>query len=354
MKKIILLIIVLLPINVFALDNVDTRFEGYFICDESNKKYPINYANYEGNQLIQRNYSYAGRNYINYVQIDNDDSKNFAWIEYLINKDEYKSNFYEYIAMYTWEKLYPDKRFYFCSNINDDEKEEEYLNIKQLVDNILNGPSLFNNKIYQVNNELKTYNIDYLDYYELTNKNDLNLDIDVSNNNLSINGKSGEYKLVFKIKGNHTFENKTFLDGNNYLVMGKKVPDNKYIMDLTITPFILKIKLDNISDDLNYKLVDKDNNILKEEKLDSDKEIKLDKGYYKIIVYGDLIEDYIYNINLTNDEEIIITKNLFKEKVKEINVIEKEIDNENDIIVLNEEESNDVISFIAKDTFKNK
>ena len=45
---------------------------------------------------------------------------------------------------------------------------------------------------------------------------------------------------------------------------------------------------------------------------------------------------------------------MFKEKVKEINVIEKEIDNENDIIVLNEEESNDVISFIAKDTFKNK
>lgn len=223
-----------------------------------------------------------------------------------------------------WEYLYPEKEFYFCYP-NTKEKyeiyEDFYQKIKDKYFSVIKGPSFWNNTVNIEPGEIKEFQFDYLDNFYLYDNED-NLEVNIINDKLTVKGKEGKHKLVFRKKvlpiAEPLFE---FLvtNGSNTLFSTTNFNDKKYVMEINGDKTSASILVYD-----EDKLVNKCININDEKYCSNENgmiNLKLFEGTYNIFIKGDdIYEDFNENVNI-NDS-------LIKLKLNK-KVIQNEENNEN-------------------------
>ena len=238
MKKLLLVLIILLPCQVFA-HNFQMSNTDYAICDEGDTLYPIHYLTYNNSPVyflnLNNNYNYALGTYHEYIEEeDNYFLSQYLWTYPLVNFQTYYDYHMQFVTRLLWEELYNEKTFYFCNEEESilERKEGEYQMIKNRVNKVLEGIDILTEDHIQNEGESVTYTDDFLEFYTLVNDNDL--DVIMDNNSITITGEAGEYFLDFNLKDNNTFNDLTFTDGKNRLATIHHPPFNVYSMHITI------------------------------------------------------------------------------------------------------------------------
>ena len=376
MKKILIIIVLLFPLSVFAIENVTYKDHNYYLCDENGTAYHLYEIKYNTVPMFLLNY--GGKlnfDFNNYEQVKYEDSpylsnvQDYLWITPLVNHISVYKYYYQIITRYLWENIYPEKIFYFCneSTLGLEAKEEVYQTVKKRVQNVVNGPEILKETHYQDSEDEYTYQDETFKFYYLFNTD--GLDASLVGDTLKVKGKSGDYKLTFKIKNNMSSKyNELYTDGNNYLALYPKQPDNEYFMNIVINKITLNISFENTLLDENLCLdVYQDNTFLKKSCLnDQIISLNLDKGIYIIkLLNNDYYEDYEEEIDLNKEEEILLnlqTRDINNNNVNDSNEdeVKDNINIENiketkqdDVLYINtEKNNNDVLTFKPKNTYK--
>ena len=291
MKKILLIIFLIWPWKVFA-HNFQLKNTDYAICDEEESFYPIHYLTYENSPVyflnLNNNYNYALGTYHEYLEEEDDFFiSQYLWLSPVVNFKTHYDYYTQFITRLLWEEMYMTKDFNFCGEEDSilQTKETEYQLVKERVNRVLDGIDIFNNDYTQYENQIVSYEDELLPFYTLVNNS--GLDVNISNNKITIQGELGEYYLDFTLKDNYTGVQKTFTDGRNRLATVSHPPFNVYTMHVTI------------------------------------------------------IENEAIEEPLTTEEEEINDDNYFKEEDDEVK----------EIYINIEDETEDIISFVAKNTF---
>lgn len=320
MKKIFfILAFFVININVNALTvtrgNLDRN-----ICSNDGEIYPMYFANIQGREtyLLKPSKS-KGVDTDKYYNIPFESTSfpnelrdyYFAFIYF----EKYFSNSQIYHALtqrLIWDYLYPEKEYKFC---RDDKTiysfhEEEYQNVKEMMQSVIAGPDLFNKENVQISNLTKEYKFTYFSKYYIFDND--NLDAYIDNDTLYVKGKPGKYTIKFKkneIKYPLYLFNNMMTDGENYLFSTHSQNDVTYEMNVKI-----------IDNNVSVSLYDNDKIL-----------------YDECIYYNDekycSNENGIINIsNIKNDEYNLIYKESDKYMGK---IITNKLSETNDTIKIN-------------------
>lgn len=291
--------------------------ESYFLLPL--EKFNIDLKTYEYSSLEKTNFPLDLKDYY------------LSFIEF---KNKYNLNFYAYHGLtqrLIWNYLYPDKNFRFC----DDNKkyydfyENEYNEVKEKIENVINGPKFFKDINYQLPNKEYIYEFKYLDNYYVYDNG--GLDVKLINNKLYIKGEKGSYKILFKknkVVYNDILFNYLVTDGQNYVFSANNYNDVTYEMNIIIDNYNLTIMVTDNEVSLNKCITltsESESNVFcaNENNLIN---INLLKGKY-IITYNedDLYKEKSITINL--DKDNLIKLNLERKNAIEENKTIKEEDN---------------------------
>ena len=257
-----------------------------------------------------------------------------------------------------WEYLYPEQEFYFCYP-NTKEKyeiyEDYYQQIKDKYFSVIKGPSFWNNTVNIEPGETKEFQFDYLDNFYLYDNED-NLEVNIINDKLTVKGKAGKHKLVFRKKvlpiAEPLFE---FLvtNGSNTLFSTTNFNDKKYVMEINGDKTSTSILVYD-----EDKIVNKCININDEKHCPNENgmiNLNIFEGTYNIFIEGDdIYEDFNENVNINSsliklklNKRVIQNEenneNLNNDTNEENSDLENDNNyNENDEIINNELISNDI------------
>ena len=238
MKRLLLVLILLLPCQVFA-HSFELKNTNYAICDEDDTLYPIHYLTYKNSPVyflnLNDNYNYALGTYHEYIEVDDAFFlSEYLWAYPVVNFQTYYDYHMQFNTRLLWEDLYYEKTFNFCNEEEEvlERKEEEYQLVKNRVNKVLEGIDILNEDHIQYQGQSVIYTDDLLQFYTLVNDN--GLDVVMDDNSITITGDVGEYFLDFYLKDNYVGNELTFTDGKNRLATMHHPPFNTYAMHVTI------------------------------------------------------------------------------------------------------------------------
>ena len=334
----------IIPFSVNAADGFQMKGTTYKICDENNMVYPVNFITYKYYSVYYLNYNQNfNYNFLDYHEYEINQEfydkyiQKYLWIQPAVNYQTFYNYHQQFVTRYFWEKLYPEKTFYFCGEDESviNQKEEEYFEVKKRVDKVIDGIDLFKETHIQNPDEDIAYLDDYLALYTLVDDNGLN--VSKKKNKLTISGKPGNYNLVFHIIDNNAGEKAVLTDGTNRMATMPHSPKDDYVMQITIKPYILNVSFNNgEAREVCFKLT---SSTVSDEKCTLNDHLAfevINDEYELSLINNEIYEDYHQELNIDNntDTEIVLIKK----------------DNET-IYVNTSDNEEELITFVAKNTF---
>ena len=120
MKKIVFLLIILLPIRVRAVSNFQITETPYTICDEKGKLLKVHFIRHNYYSVYffnyNQNYNYNFNEYYEFHDAYYEEiARKYLWIYPVVNFKTFYNYHQQFITRYLWENMYPENTFSFCN-----------------------------------------------------------------------------------------------------------------------------------------------------------------------------------------------------------------------------------------------